>query len=173
MTDDVGFLVKIITQFKIIKELDISNTKLFSYGKVINSENFLRKIKLTNKFTKVITPEDESAFMEHVLKDINFFRNCTEQEKSKLSDYLKDEEMCYDLFMGILPILEKIYVYNTDIRESVARDIYMLFRKLKFFHGFYCSSSSNNNIFLNTINSLTDTIQNDSGNFCENIFRVS
>ena len=173
VTDDVGFLVKIITQFKIIKELDISNTKLFSYGKVINSENFLRKIKLTNKFTKVITPEDESAFMEHVLKDINFFRNCTEQEKSKLSDYLKDEEMCYDLFMGILPILEKIYVYNTDIRESVARDIYMLFRKLKFFHGFYCSSSSNNNIFLNTINSLTDTIQNDSGNFCENIFRVS
>ena len=44
VSDDIGFLVKIITQFKIIKELDISNTKLFSSGKVINSENFLRKI---------------------------------------------------------------------------------------------------------------------------------
>ena len=82
--------------------------------------------------------------------------------------------MCYDFFMGILPIIEKIYVYNTDIKENVARDIYMLFRKLKFFHGFYCSSSTNNNnIFINTINNLTDIIQNDSGNFCENIFLIS
>ena len=173
VTDDVGFLVKIITQFKIIKELDISNTKLFSYGKVINSENFLRKIKLTNKFTKVISTEDEKNFIDNTLKDIDFFRNCTELQKSQLSEFLKDEEMCYDLFMGILPILEKLYVYNTDIKENIARDIYMLFRKLKFFHGFYCSSSSNIDIFLNTINSLTDIIQSDSSSYCENIFRIA
>ena len=174
VTDDIGFLVKIITQFKIIKELDISNTKLFSYGKVINSENFLRKIKLTNKFTKVMDVDGENTFMNNVLKEIEFFKNCTELQKSQLSDFLKDEEMCYDFFMGILPIIEKIYVYNTDIKENVARDIYMLFRKLKFFHGFYCSSSTNNNnIFINTINNLTDIIQNDSGNFCENIFLIS
>ena len=140
VTDDIGFLVKIISQFKIIKELDISNTKLFSNGKVINSDNFLRKIKLTNKFTKIIGTEDENNFMDDILKEIEFFKNCTEQQKSQLSDYLKDEEMSYDYFMGIFPILEKLYVYNTDIKESLARDIYMLFKKLKFFHGFYCSS---------------------------------
>ena len=173
VSDDIGFLVKIISQFKIIKELDISNTKLFSNGKVINSDNFLRKIKLTSKFTKVIGIEDENNFMDNVVKEIEFFKNCTEQQKSQLSDFLKDDEMSYDYFMGIFPILEKIYVYNTDIKESLARDIYMLFKKLKFFHGFYCSSSANNTMLLNTINNLTDIIQNDSGNFCENIFLVS
>ena len=174
VTDDIGFLVKIITQFKIIKELDISNTKLFSDGRVINSDNFLKKIKLTNKFTKIITVEDESTFMDNVMKDIEFFRNCTEQQKSQLSDFLKDEEMSYDYFMGIMPILEKMYVYNTDIKENVARDIYMLFKKLKFFNGFYCSSSSiNNNILLNTIIKLSEIIQNDSSNYCENIFLLS
>ena len=93
VTDDVGFLVKIITQFKIIKELDISNTKLLSYGKVINSEYFLRKIKLTNKFDKIIHLEEENAIMNKVLKDIEFFRNCTELQKSQLSDFLEDEVM--------------------------------------------------------------------------------
>ena len=173
VSDDIGFLVKIITQFKIIKELDISNTKSFSNGRVINSDNFLKKIKLTNKFTKIIRIEDESNFMDNELKEIEFFRNCTELQKSQLSEHLKDEEMSYDFFMGILPILEKMYVYNTDIKENVARDIYMLFKKLKFFHGFYCSSSVNNNILLNTINDLADIIQNDNGNFCENIFLLS
>ena len=48
--------------------------------------------------------------------------------------------------MGIFPILEKLYVYNTDIKENISRDIYVLFKKLKFFKGFYCSSSSNNNV---------------------------
>ena len=78
--------------------------------------------------------------------------------------------------MGIFPILEKIYVYNTDIKENIARDIYMLFKKLKFFNGFYCSSSgteNNNYILLNTINKLADIIHNDSSNYCENIFLIS
>ena len=176
VTDDVGFLVKIITQFKIIKELDISNTKLLSYGRVINSDHFLKKIKLTNKFTSIMDIDEENLIMDKVQKDIDFFRNCTEQQKSQLSDFLEDEEMSYNYFMGIFPILEKMYVYNTDIKENVARDIYMLFKKLKFFNGFYCSSSGNENnnyILLNTINKITDVIQNDSSNYCENIFLIS
>jgi hypothetical protein len=62
---------------------------------------------------------------------------------------------------------------DTDIKENVARDIYVLFKKLKFFQGLYCSSSSNNNILLNTINSLANIIQNDSTSFCENVFKIS
>ena len=166
VSDDIGFLVKIITQFKIIKELDISNTKLFSNGRVINSENFLRKIKLTSQFIEPIKEEDESIFMDNIVKEIEFYRNCTEIQKTQLSDHLKDDEMSYDYFMGIFPILEKIYAYNTDIKESLSRDIYMLFKKLKFFHGFYCSSSANNTTLINTINDLADIIQNDSINFC-------
>ena len=111
--------------------------------------------------------------MDSVLKDITYFRTCTEQQKSQLSEFLKDEEMSYDYFMGILPILEKMYAYNTDIKESVARDIYMLFKKLKFFHGFYCSSSANNNVLINTIHKLSEIIQADSSNYCENIFLIS
>jgi hypothetical protein len=173
VTDDIGFLVKIITQFKIIKELDISNTKLYNSGKVINNDNFLKRIKLTNDFMKVLNSEEETLFMETTMKEIEFFRNCTEQERNQLPINLKDEETCYTYFMGIFPLLEKLYVYNTDIKENVARDIYVLFKKLKFFQGFYCSSSSNNNILLNTINSLANIIQSDSTSFCENIFKIS
>ena len=75
--------------------------------------------------------------------------------------------------MGIFPILEKLYAYNTDIKENIARDIYVLFKKLKFFEGFYCSSSSNNNILKNTINTLANIIQNDSSSFCENVFKIN
>ena len=173
VTDDVGFLVKIITHFKIIKELDISNTKLYSSGKVINSDNFLKKIKLTDDFMKVINNEEEETFMDETIKEIEFFKNCTEEERNNLPINLKDEETSYNYFMGIFPLLEKIYVYNTDIKENISRDIYVLFKKLKFFKGFYCSSSSNNNILLNTINSLATIIKNDSSTFCENVFIVT
>ena len=173
VTDDVVFLVKIITQFKIIKELDISNTKLFSSGKVINSDNFLKKIKLTNDIDGIFNSEEEAKFMDETMKEISFFKYCTEQERNNLPINLKDEQICYNYFMGIFPILEKLYVYNTDIKESVARDIYVLFKKLKFFQGFYCSSSTNNNILLTTINSLANIIQIDSSSFCENVFKIN
>ena len=173
VTDDVVFLVKIITQFKIIKELDISNTKLFSSGKVINSDNFLKKIKLTNDIDGIFNSEEEAKFMDETMKEIAFFKYCTEQERNNLPINLKDEQICYNYFMGIFPILEKLYVYNTDIKESVARDIYVLFKKLKFFQGFYCSSSTNNKILLTTINSLANIIQSDSSSFCENVFKIN
>ena len=173
VSDEIGFLVKIITQFKIIKELDISNTKIFGSGKVINSDKFLRKIKLTNDFMKVFNSEEENAFIEETLKEIELFRNDTEEEKNPLPTSLKDDETSYTFFMGIFPILEKIYAYNTDIKENIARDIYVLFKKLKFFEGFYCSSLSNNNILKNTINTLANIIQNDSSSFCENVFKIN
>ena len=173
VSDDVGFLVKIITQFKIIKELDISNTKLFSSGKIINSESFLRKIKLTNDFTKVFNLEEETHFMNETIKEIEFFKNCTEQERNLLPINSKDEETDFNYFMGIFPILEKLYVYNTDIKDEISRDIYVLFKKLKFFQGFYCSSGANNNILSNTINTLAKIIKNDSSTFCENVFKIT
>ena len=173
VSDDIGFLVKIITQFKIIKELDISNTKIFSSGKVINSDKFLRKIKLTNDFMKVFNFDEENAFIENTLKEIESFKNDIEEEKNPPLTSLKDEDTSYTFFMGIFPILEKIYAYNTDIKENIARDIYVLFKKLKFFEGFYCSSSSNNNILKNTINTLANIIQNDSSSFCENVFKIN
>ena len=173
VSDDIGFLVKIITQFKIIKELDISNTKIYSSGKVINSDKFLRKIKLTNDFMKVFNFDEENAFIENTLKEIESFKNDTEEEKNPPPTSLKDEDTSYTFFMGIFPILEKIYAYNTDIKENIARDIYVLFKKLKFFEGFYCSSSSNNNILKNTINTLANIIQNDSSSFCENVFKIN
>ena len=173
VSDDIGFLVKIITQFKIIKELDISNTKIYSSGKVINSDKFLRKIKLTNDFMKVFNFDEENAFIENTLKEIESFKNDTEEEKNPPPTSLKDEDTSYTFFMGIFPILEKLYAYNTDIKENIARDIYVLFKKLKFFEGFYCSSSSNNNILKNTINTLANIIQNDSSSFCENVFKIN
>ena len=173
VTDDVGFLVKIITQFKIIKELDISNTKLFSSGKVINNDNFLKKIKLTNDFMKVFNSKEETYFMNETIKEIEFFKNCTEQERNLLPINLKDEETDYNYFMGIFPILEKLYAYNTDIKEEISRDIYVLLKKLKFFQGFYCSSTSNNNILSNTINTLAKIIKNDRSTFCENVFKIT
>ena len=173
VSDDIGFLVKIITQFKIIKELDISNTKIYSSGKVINSDKFLRKIKLTNDFMKVFNFDEENAFIENTLKEIESFKNDTQEEKNPPPTSLKDEDTSYTFFMGIFPILEKIYAYNTDIKENIARDIYVLFKKLKFFEGFYCSSSSNNNILKNTINTLANIIQNDSSSFCENVFKIN
>ena len=133
VSDEIGFLVKIITQFKIIKELDISNTKIFGSGKVINSDKFLRKIKLTNDFMKVFNSEEENAFIEETLKEIELFRNDNEDEKNPLPTNLKDDEISYTFFMGIFPILEKLYAYNSDIKENIARDIYVLFKKLKFF----------------------------------------
>ena len=173
VSDDIGFLVKIITQFKIIKELDISNTKIYSSGKVINSDKFLRKIKLTNDFMKVFNFDEEKAFIENTLKEIESFKNDTQEEKNPPPTSLKDEDTSYTFFMGIFPILEKLYAYNTDIKENIARDIYVLFKKLKFFEGFYCSSSSNNNILKNTINTLANIIQNDSSSFCENVFKIN
>ena len=173
VSDDTGYLVKIITQFKIIKELDISNTKIYYSGKIINNDNFLRKIKLTNDIMKAFNTEDETNFINETEKEIEFYKDCTEQERNSLPNNLKDEEMSYNYFMGIFPILEKIYVYNTDIKESVARDIYILFKKLKCFQGFYCTASANNNIVINTINSLCNIIQSDSSSFCENIFKIS
>ena len=122
---------------------------------------------------KVVNSEEETLFMESTMKEIEFFKNCTEQERNQLPINLKDDETCYTYFMGIFPLLEKLYVYNTDIKENIARDIYVLFKKLKFFQGLYCSSSSNNNILLNTINSLANIIQNDSTSFGENVFKIS
>ena len=175
VSDAVGFLTKIITQFKIIKELDISGTKSFSHGKVINSPYFLRKIKLTNYFYQ----EDEKNFIEKIKKEIEDYKNSTEQQRSEMTETLDDEQMSYNYLFGIFPILEKIYVYSTEIKEEISKDIYMLFKKLKFFNGFYSSpppyylssdTDRENNVLLNTITSLTEEIKRDNENFCENVF---
>ena len=80
--------------------------------------------------------------------------------------------------MGILPILEKIYVHNTDTREDVSKEIYSLFKKLKFFRGIYYSDQAskinqenNNQNFL--CEELVDKINKDKKTYCENVFQIS
>lgn len=89
-----------------------------------------------------------------------------------------DEDSSYDYSMGILPILEKIYVHNTDTREDVSKEIYSLFKKLKFFRGIYYSDQAskinqenNNQNFL--CEELVDKINKDKKTYCENVFQIS
>ena len=181
VNDDVSYLVKIITKFKIIKELDISNTRFTSTKKVIDSPDFLSNIKLTEKYTEIF---DQQNFYDKTLDDIlteignsrepdNKEKNYNNQNNAKI-----DEDSSYDYSMGIMPILEKIYVHNTDTREDVSKDIYNLFKKLKFFRGIYYSDQAskinqenNNQNFL--CEELVDKINKDKKTYCENVFQLS
>ena len=113
VSDDISYLVKIITKFKIIKELDISNTKFSNnMNKVIDSPDFLSNIKLTKNYTETF---DQQYFydvtLNNILNDIAIMR-----DPEKKGNVVSDEDSSYDYSMGILPILEKIYIHNTDSR---------------------------------------------------------
>ena len=89
-----------------------------------------------------------------------------------------DDDTSYDYSMGILPLLEKIYLYNTETKSSVSDEIYSLFRKLKFFRGIYYSdpNSRNNQENINNVNfcdALVEKINRDKKTFCEDVFMIS
>ena len=181
VNDDISFLVKIITKFKIIKELDISNTRFSNSKKVIDSSDFLGNIKLTENYTEIF---DQQKFYDKTLDDIMTDIKNSREPESKDKTYNNqnnakaDDDSSYDYSMGILPILEKIYVHNTETKENVSKEIYSLFKKLKFFRGIYYSDQVlKNNPENNSQNSLceelVDKINKDKKTYCENVFQIS
>ena len=179
VNDDISYLVKIITKFKIIKELDISNTKCLSAKKVIDSTDFLSSIKLTKNYTEIFGQQKFfEVTLDKILNEINLFRDDSKDINHINTNLNVDEDNCYDYSMGILPILEKIYIHNTDAKEDVSKDIYYLFKKLKFFRGIYYSDqtskmnqeNNNQNIICEGI---VDKINIDKKTYCENVFQLS
>ena len=179
VTDDINYLVKIITKFKIIKELDISNTKLLNMKKVIDSSDFLSNIKLTKNYTEIF---DQQKFYEvtldKILNDITILREDSKDKNYINTNLNMDDDTSYDYSMGILPILEKIYIYATETKEDVSKDVYNLFKKLKFFRGIYYSDQfskmnqeNNNQNYL--CEELVEKINNDKKTYCENVFQLS
>ena len=171
----VNYLVKIITKFKIIKELDISNTRLKNDQRIVDMNSFWSKIKLTDNFQETF---DQKKFydstLNEILSTIEEFKKV--KEKAEEKDDSKDDTS-YDYSMGILPLLEKIYIYDTESKNNCSDEIYSLFRKLKFFRGIYFSDSNprshqdnNNNNFCDA---LLEKINNDKKTFCENVFLIS
>ena len=179
VNDDISYLVKIITKFKIIKELDISNTRFSNSKKVIDSTDFLSSIKLTKNYTETF---DQKKFYEvtlnKILNDIKALRDDS-KEKNYVSGNLNvDDDNSYDYSMGILPILEKIYIHNTDAKEDISKDVYNLFKKLKFFRGIYYSDQTSkinqeNNSQNTLCEELVEKINKDKKTYCENVFQLS
>ena len=182
----VNHLVKIITKFKIIRELDISNTRISNNNNNNNEQrivdtNFWSKIKLTENYKQTFNQKAYyNNFLDKLANKIKEFRNEKDKndENSNNDNSNSDEDTSYDYSMGVLPLLEKIYLYNTESRSNCSDDIYSLFRKLKFFRGIYYSDPNsrsnqeniNNNNFCDA---LVEKINKDKKSFCENIFRFS
>ena len=140
-------------------------------------------IKLTENYNTTFDQKDyNETFLEDLREIIDDYRKINEKEKSE-ENYNKqninsdDEDPSYDYSMGILPLLEKIYLYNTETKNNDSDEIYALFRRLKFFRGVYYtepslkSNQENNNS--NFCDSLLEKINKDKKTFCENIFTIS
>ena len=177
----LNYLVKIITKFKIIKELDISNTRLSNDQRVADSNYFWGKIRLTKNFGETF---NQKKFFDETIKKIQGKLNEFLKEKPKgeegsnANNNNSDEDTCYDYSMGILPLLEKVYIYNTEAKSNISEEVYSLFRKLKFFRGIYYSdpNSRGNQDNINSNNfcdSLVEKINKDKKTYCENVFLIS
>ena len=170
------YLVRIITKFKLIKELNISNTKLEMNGvKLIESPRFLRCIKLVDNFDKseinVNNNVDKEKLYEIYEKEYDNWKN----------NVLKntEEDLGFDNCMGVYPILERIYLYNTEIKENVSEELYMLFKRLRYFQGIYFSlplqHNQENNIHskTNVIENFLSEVHRDKKHYCENVFMIN
>ena len=175
------FLVKIITKFKIIKELDISNTRLSKEQKIFDLKSFLSQIKLTEKFEQTFDQKYyHDKYLSELMNKINGFRKNLKEKNEEnsiqnIDEY--EEDPSYDYSMGILPLLEKIYIYNTETKISDCDEIYALFRRLKFFRGIYYTEPiaklNIENINNNFCDALVEKINKDKKTFCENVFIIS
>ena len=180
VTDDIGYLVKIITKFKLIKEINLSNTRILGGGKVIESSNFLSKIKLTDKIDEIIDEYEIQTKENELEREIEKYKDTQADGKidNNIFNY-QNQDLNYDFSHGIFPILEKIYLYNTDLKEDISKDVYGLFKRLKFFQGFYYStqtinnSQENNSLNIKLCEKMIDEIQKDKKSYCENIFQLS
>ena len=186
VSENIDYLVKIITKFKIIKELDISNTRL--QNKKLLEVDFLNKICLTKNFEEVFDQHNFYETLKGFKKSVDvyvkkyYINNEKKRDEYALKpEYLKGDS-CFDYSMGILPILEKIYIYYSDIKgeakANTAKEIYNMFKKLKFFRGVYYSEQPKSNqensgqgIYLSE--EIAERINNDKKTYCENIFHIS
>ena len=180
VTDDVGYLVKIITKFKLIKEINLSNTRILGGGKVIENNNFLSRIKLTEKIDEIIDEIEVERRENELEKEIEKYKKTQADGKLESSNInIQNQDLSYDFSHGVFPILEKIYLYNTDLKEDISKEIYGLFKRLKFFQGFYYSTQTiNNNQENSSLNvklceKIVEEIQKDKKAFCENVFQLS
>ena len=167
--------------------MDISNTRLSANKKVLYSKDFLSNIKLTDDYYKMF---DQEKFYNNIINN-HFHHEETmnnPENKEKNIGNNKDsnsyEDIGYDYSMEILPILEKIYIHNTDARDAredikyLTKNIYLLFKKLKFFRGIYYSdqtSKSNQENFIPNkfCEEILKTINQDKTSYCENVFQIS
>ena len=166
------YLVKIITKFKLIKELNISNTKIETSGKLIESSSFLRNIKLTPDLDNNIEQcPNEDLYLK--------YQKYGQEGDSNQSDD-SSNDLFFDFSLGVYPLLETIYLYNTELKEDVSKEIYALFKRLKFFRGVYYSSpvfnnTQDGNIGTNTktIERLIEEMHKDKKTYCENVFMIT
>ena len=181
VNDEIIYLTKIITKFKIIKELDISNTRFSNTKKVIDSAEFLSNIKLTQNYTEIFDQQNfYNQTLDNILDEVKPLRDSENKDKNYGNSNTAnvDDDSSYDFSMGIFPILEKIYIYNTDARENLSKEIYSLFKKLKFFRGIYYSDPASkinqeNNYQNFLCEELVDKINKDKKTYCENVFQLS
>ena len=187
INEDLSYLVKIITKFKIIKELDISNTRYSINKKVIFSKDFLSNIKLTDEYYKMFDQEEFYNDIRSGRFNYEELINNTENKEKNNGFSIKlnsNDDDGYDYSMEILPILEKIYIHNTDARDAredikyLTKNIYLLFKRLKFFRGIYysdqTSKSNQENIYPNYFcEELLKTINEGKKAYSENVFQIS
>lgn len=170
------YLVRIITKFKLIKELNISNTRLEMNGmRLIESPRFLRYIKLVDNFDKseihVNNNIDKDRLYEVYEREYDNWKNNTLKNT--------ESDLGFDNCMGVYPILERIYLHNTEIKENVSEDLYMLFKRLRYFQGIYFSlphqhnQESNMHSKTNVIESFLSEIHRDKKHYCENVFMIN
>ena len=170
---NVSYLVKIITKFKIIKNLILSGTVVENGGKIIEAKNFLSNIKLDDfNFDK--EDSDEYSNDDIYLK--------YEREYTDIGTKNESTVLGFDFSLGIFPILEKIEVFDTDIKEDISQEIYNLFKNLKFFREFHYSrqekgsnsaqtSHISNSQLPKLMVNIMDKVEKDKKNYnCENIF---
>ena len=162
---NVNYLVKIITKFKIIKRLNISNTIIENIGKLIEAKTFLSSIKLVDSIN------DMSDIEEYSNDDV-YLRY--EREFTDIGTKNENPSLGFDYSLSIFPILEEIYVYNTDIKEDIADEVYGLFTRLKFFRGFHYSCEGKGGHMNQSTRLMTDIVERvgkGHRNYsCENMF---
>lgn len=170
---NISYLVKIITKFKIIKSLNLSGAIVENGGKLIEAKNFLSSIKLDDINFDKEDPDEYSNDDIYLKYEREFTDIGTKNESTVLG---------FDFSLGIFPILEKIEVFDTDIKEDISQGVYNLFKNLKFFREFHYSRQEKGNNAMQTSHiansqppklmvNIMDKVEKDKKNYnCENIF---
>lgn len=161
---NVQGLVKIITKFKMIKELDITNVKVNGGEYLIDSIHFLPYIRITNKVISDIKFTNDSEYESE-------YRNEFKALKENNYNNAKEEtdDIGYDLSFGIYPILEKVIFDNTSHPQETIHQLFNLFKRLKFFQGFPIPHVKDKKIDDDVIPNI---IKDDIDAYCENIFEL-